>query len=465
MKYTVIALLFLIAFTNGTRVAIINDLHLDPFYDPAAYTQEDCRGPNPFSLMGINDTEFAPYGRYGCDVPVNIINLFMGHLEEVAGTPDVILVSGDYTAHDVASKRGITDANYSMLKSIISQVFAQYINPMFPDSIIIPAIGNNDVKFHYEFPITEEESNEYYGFLYDLWWEQLETNRNYTKKEDVKKTLMNGGYFLYEHSDTLSFMAINSLYFSVKNQKYNSSVSYEQLDWVEDTLKNSEENRKFIINMHVFPGMYNPMERQQFWLDEFNNRFNEIMQKYGDKILMLNGAHTHISDVRASWMETNTTSVQSLLKGIKNERKAYYANFVSPSFSPFYLNNPGFTVFDVDDKNGRIFNITTHFLQLDKTYTQGEHELVYHSVDYEKDFGIKEWSPQEIMEFRDRAQNDDEFFKKFLVLKLGYRLDQEEAAMNVYKNLEMIDFSNHNKIYWCFFQYIRSDEYDACVAN
>ena len=45
---------------------------------------------------------------------------------------------------------------------------------------------------------------------------------------------MKGGYFIYEHNTNLTFIAVNSLYFSVKNEKYNSTVSREQLEWVED---------------------------------------------------------------------------------------------------------------------------------------------------------------------------------------------------------------------------------------
>jgi hypothetical protein len=446
------------------KVAIVNDLHFDPFFNPAASTQDDCRGPNPFDLLNIKDTAFAPYGRYGCDVSPTLTNLLLGKLKEVAGDVDIMLVSGDYTAHDISAKRGVKDSNFSMLKSVITACFAQYIDPLFPDTIIIPAIGNNDVEFHYEFPTTEEEAEHYYGFLFDLWWNTMGANKKYENKEKVRETLMKGGYFRYDHSKYVSFLAINSLYWSVKNAKYESKVSHEQLDWLEEQLRDAEHDKKFIINMHVFPGMYHPGERQQFWLDEFNNRFDDIMREQGDKVIMVNGAHTHIADIRASWVEENSTSVKGLLEG-ETIKKAYYANFVSPSFSPFYLNNPGFTVFDLHDEEHSIDNIKATFLQLDRTYENSDHELVYHEVDYEEEFGILEWTPEEVLDFMERAQNDDEFFKKYLVLKLGYRLDQEEEALAVYKNLKMIDFDNNNKIFWCFFQFVRSEDFDACVAQ
>lgn len=90
-------------------------------------------------------------------------------------------------------------------------------------------------------------------------------------------------------------------------------------------------------------------------------------------------------------------------------------------------------------------------------------DIAYHSVNYEEEFGIKEWSPQEVLNFMERAQNDDEFFTNFLVKKLGYRADQREEALNVYRSLGMVDFEGRNRLYWCFFQFMRAQDYDACV--
>ena len=211
--------------------------------------------------------------------------------------------------------------------------------------------------------------------------------------------------------------------------------------------------------------MYNPGVYQQFWMNDFTNRFDDLMRKYGSKIIFLNGAHTHISDIRGSWMFQNSTNPKRFLKKENQIKVSYYANFVSPSFSPFYLNNPGFSSFEIDDNSGRVSNLTCHFFELDKTYNGTSSDIIFHSVNYEQEFGIKEWSPSEVYDFMIRAQKDNELFKKFLILKLGFRLDQEKAALDIYKkNLGMIDFDNNNKIYWCFFQFVRSADYDAWLA-
>ena len=106
-------------------------MHLDPYFDPAVTVQEDWRGPNPFKLLNIANSDLAPYGRYGCDTPPSLITMFMKKVRELSGDPDVILVSGDFATHDVAAKRGQAEPHYDILKSIITQDFNQYIGPMF----------------------------------------------------------------------------------------------------------------------------------------------------------------------------------------------------------------------------------------------------------------------------------------------------------------------------------------------
>jgi len=74
--------------------------------------------------------------------------------------PDVVLMSGDYTSHDVATKstEEFTLAqHYSILKDIYSHLFEGYIKRYFPNSNLVPAIGNNDYKRHYGYPLDAAE--------------------------------------------------------------------------------------------------------------------------------------------------------------------------------------------------------------------------------------------------------------------------------------------------------------------
>jgi len=71
---------------------------------------------------------------------------------------------------------------------------------------------------------------------------------------------------------------------------------------------------------------------------------------------MVQGSHTHFGDVRSEW---GTPS------GMWDSGEAYYALLSSPSISPVFGNNPGFTTFDIID--GVIKNVEFSFLDLNNT--------------------------------------------------------------------------------------------------
>ncbi len=67
---------------------------------------------------------------------------------------EVLLMNGDLVGHDVAVKTAWNlnaeqvEQHYSATKEILEGV-SDFASEFFPDSIILPSIGNNDVKFHY----------------------------------------------------------------------------------------------------------------------------------------------------------------------------------------------------------------------------------------------------------------------------------------------------------------------------
>lgn len=64
---------------------------------------------------------------------------------------------------------------------------------------------------------------------------------------------MAGGYFRFDVSEELSIITLNSLFMSPRNV-HDTAGDKEQLDWLEKEL-NEAENRKFIIQSHISPGV------------------------------------------------------------------------------------------------------------------------------------------------------------------------------------------------------------------
>lgn len=68
--------------------------------------------------------------------------------------------------------------------------------------------GNNDCKYHDNGP-PEDERNEFYSFIYKLWFENHPGNKLYAAA--AKDTFLNGGYFKADITDDLSILSINTM--------------------------------------------------------------------------------------------------------------------------------------------------------------------------------------------------------------------------------------------------------------
>lgn len=95
-------------------------------------------------------------------------------MKEAWGKPDIVLVTGDMVAHWIAYNPRMAAPRYELLKEILD-MNAQLLNEYFPDSIVIPTLGNNDNKVHDEATNTDDKA-EFYQFLFDNWMAKMRGN-------------------------------------------------------------------------------------------------------------------------------------------------------------------------------------------------------------------------------------------------------------------------------------------------
>jgi len=92
------------------------------------------------------------------------------------GKQDVIFFTGDFTAHHVAMTKESSENTYPLLLDTFAKLNA-LLQKYFPDTIILPAFGNNDNKYH-DNPIPESERAFFYNYMYRLWFQDLTGNRD-----------------------------------------------------------------------------------------------------------------------------------------------------------------------------------------------------------------------------------------------------------------------------------------------
>ena len=112
----------------------------------------------------------------------------------------------------------------------------------------------------------------------------------------------------------------------------------DQLDWLQFQLNSAEEGQTFILVMHIFPGLfYMDQKTDEFWYRDPLVQFNQILANNSEKVLFVIGAHIHFADVRAPMMDPGNNYI---------DPKTVF--LISPSISPVFRNNPGYSVIDLD---------------------------------------------------------------------------------------------------------------------
>ena len=176
----------LIILSSSYKIGVINDYHMNIYYDQTT-SDNACWGSSPISLTEI-DTDSnsskvkniqqaepnAPMGRYGCDPPKVTFESMLKLLKKDLGNVDVLLIPGDVVAHGVPiDPASPLKGDYALLKEIIAEG-AQSVFSVFPNTFVIPALGNNDYKYHYQAPYSDEKE-EYLSFYYKQWFERSGT--------------------------------------------------------------------------------------------------------------------------------------------------------------------------------------------------------------------------------------------------------------------------------------------------
>jgi hypothetical protein len=128
---------------------------------------------------------------------------------------DAILVPGDLVAHGVPLNPSGSSGNYTLLKETLARVAQSFIE-YFPDTLVLPSMGNNDGKYHYS-GTAKADKADYYGFFFQHWFLAHPANKKIPALSMIEHTFKYGGYFRVDIDAKLSVLAVNTLYMNTKN--------------------------------------------------------------------------------------------------------------------------------------------------------------------------------------------------------------------------------------------------------
>merc|ERR1712166_730954 len=105
-------------------------------------------------------------------------------------------------------------------------------------------------------------------------------------------TFKNAGYFRADINEKLTFLSFNSLFYTtlLDEQDNLGNEAEEQWIWLEKQLKESNDERKFILVDHIYAGARIAhkidLNEQQKWTSKYNDKFFDLFLKYRNKIVI-----------------------------------------------------------------------------------------------------------------------------------------------------------------------------------
>jgi hypothetical protein len=151
--------------------------------------------------------------------------------QKTFGEVDLLLIPGDHVAHQVSAKTDDPDGTaYAAVKQNLADTWA-YFSEYFPKTISLPTIGNNDGRYHNQ-AIDEDDKDNYYSFLYDLWFKNSPQNANLDLAQ-IQTDLMTAGYYRADITDVLTVLQVNSMYVTTDDTTTHDGEKADTVDWLE----------------------------------------------------------------------------------------------------------------------------------------------------------------------------------------------------------------------------------------
>jgi len=298
-------------------------------------------------------------------------------MQKLESDPDFIIISGDFAAHK------LSDGQRWDSVSNVTYNFRHY----FPNTTLIPSLGNNDVLPDYNCTCEDPQ----YQTFYSIWKDYIPDPTSFVKF---------GGYST-KMSPHLTVIVINTVLYAIKNdQTRNMSDPCGQFAWLATQLEQvaAAKSRAYIVG-HI-PIQIDGYQGKALWGAAFAQKFQQILLKYSPVIAGLFFGHTHTDDFRIVWEGPSMNHPIA-------------AFLIAPSITPFYVNNPGFKKYHYDTLSAVPIDYEAHFMDLfvSNRQKQSNWQLEYQ---FSTAYGVTPVSPVAMAQLYTKMMGDDFLFQQWL---------------------------------------------------
>lgn len=423
--------------TARSEFFVITDLHYDIGYDADYNSTYLCHkvGIHDYDLNPVPTSDIQSLGRYKCDSSQSLIESALSKMTEINPDPEFIIMTGDLIAHftmNLLKEDGTYDYNYNkhLLYSSHTKI-AELLKKYFPNTQIIPSIGNNDGYLDYTVP-SGVDRMEYYTFLHDLWSPMC---------KHISPSFFDGGYYSTSTHKGYRIINLNSNFFSIKVTGVEAQA-ITQLNWLGDELNSAKHlDEKVILNMHISPGVSTYLLNYD-WHEDYITPFLALLKQHKSVIHYILAGHFH------------STTFQ-LLDNLDLEV------LVHPAISPIFSNNPGFRYYKLDKKSQ---DYSDYFLNLIDPTPKWIKEYSFQDV-----FDLKMFDYKKVYHI---LKNDNKKLFEYLLIGKGLSASFQQKKITeeyVWKLATGLDVGNSTEIarkyVICCMKYVRNSQVNECVKD
>jgi sphingomyelin phosphodiesterase acid-like 3 len=342
---------------DGTaQFLMISDLHFDPMADAKLVDRLAAADFDRWQAILESSPAKSP-SRYGQDSNWPLLRSALEQTKGTMPTPAFVLIPGDFLAHNFrrefdATAADHSDAAYRLFVRKTMQFVAMQLAATFPDTPILPALGNND-EVCGDYRLQPDGP-----FLADTLPIVRTLVGSIARPGFDRDWASHGNYSVRVR--TLRIIFPNTVFFSLHYQNACGSADIPDpaqatLAWLETELAAARQARERVwLVYHIPPGVDGfatlqhgscPSEIIPMWNPGYAAPFNDLLRRYADTVAASFAGHTHMDDFR-----------------LLGDDSGYYGfTLITPALSPIFGQNPAFRTV-VYDPAGTVLDHTTYYL-------------------------------------------------------------------------------------------------------
>jgi sphingomyelin phosphodiesterase acid-like 3 len=342
------------AVAGTAQFLMISDIHFDPMADPKLVDRLAAADPEKWQAI-LENSDANGVSRYGKDSNWPLLRSALGQMKETLPAPAFVLLPGDFLAHNFrgefdAAAADHSDASYRLFVQRTMRFLGMQLADTFPDTPILPALGNND-EVCGDYRLQPEGP-----FLADMLPILRALAGNLATPGLDRNWMSHGNYSVVVRGLRIVFP--NTVFFSLHYQNACGTAAIPDpaeatLAWLETELAAAKQAQERVwLVYHIPPGVdgYATLQHGScpgaivpMWNQGYAAPFDALLRRYADTLAASFAGHTHMDDFR--------------LLGAEN---GYYAfTLVTPALSPIFGQNPAFRTV-VYDPAGALLDQTTY---------------------------------------------------------------------------------------------------------